>query len=162
MLKCLLLRGESRARSSFLTSFADQSLKQRDAVLNGLGLITLRRGDTYAREFKLAIDSVARPELYNAKDLQALQALSWEVFYTDLICRNLERGEFGSLLSMLTDLFNMDNPLEFAVRNIALFNMLRKWEPHFVAMELIITILGSVRQKTDARTLYRQPPEVHG
>jgi hypothetical protein len=130
-------------------SFADQSLNQRDAVLDGLGLMALRGLPTYAREFQMALDTAAGSELYRAPELQRL---SWEVFYTNLICTQLASGEYRLLQLMLTELFNPGSPqFLFPVRNIALFNMLRKWEGYFYAMERLISILGSERQKTDMR-----------
>ena len=126
-------------------SFADQSLNQRDAVLDGIAQMGLRQRATNFREYKQALDSVAGSELYRALELQQL---SWEVFYTDRICTELGRGEYKLLLTTLADLFNDRNP-QFPIPNIALFNMLRRWERHFVAMEGIIELLGDVRQNAD-------------
>ncbi|MGN9784586.1 hypothetical protein ACTMTF_24340 [Nonomuraea sp. ZG12] len=128
-------------------SFADQALSQRDAVRDGLAHVALRHLPTHAREFRLALDSVAGPERYRAADLQAL---SWEVFYTDQICSELARGEYRLLQQSLPDLVN-PNPPQFPARNIALFNMLRRWDRHFVAMDRAIALLGSERQKADCR-----------
>jgi hypothetical protein len=134
-------------------SFADQCLSQRDAVRDGIALMALRtRATSNVREFRLAIDSAAGPELYRAADLQRL---SWDVFYTDLICTELARGEYRRLLQTLQDLVNPGPPqfpqFAFPVQNIALFNMLRRWENHFVAMERVISLVGTERQKADAR-----------
>jgi hypothetical protein len=128
-------------------SVADQSLNQRDAVLDGLALMALRGLPTFVGEFKLILDTAAGSELYRTAELQRL---SWEVFYTDLICTQLARGEYHLLQKTLTDLFN-DQQFPFPVRNVALFNMLRQWDRHFVAMERLISILGSERQKADVR-----------
>jgi hypothetical protein len=130
-------------------AFADQALGQRDALLDGIMLMALRNRPTSARELRLVIDHAAGAEQYRAADLQRL---SWEVFYTDLIGTQLARGEYRLLQQTLTDLFNPGTQQPpFPVRNIALFNMLRRWERHFVAMERATVILGTERQKADVR-----------
>ncbi|MFF4550781.1 hypothetical protein ACFY1J_42560 [Streptomyces sp. NPDC001406] len=130
-------------------SFADQCLipTQRDAVLNGIAVMALRLRDPHLREFKLALDSAAGPELYRGVHLQRL---SWDAFYTDRICSQLAVGEYRLLLSTLTDLVNPGNP-QFPVQNIALFNMLRRWDRHFLALERAIAIVGTQRQQADVR-----------
>jgi hypothetical protein len=130
-------------------SFAEQSLNQRDTVLDGIAHMALRELPTYAREFKLVLDRAAGSEQYRAPELQRL---SWEVFYTDLICTQLARGEYRLLQQTLIDLFNPGSQqFPFPERNVALFNMLRRWDRHFVAMERLISVLGSERQKADVR-----------
>ncbi|QYO66772.1 hypothetical protein [Leptolyngbya sp. 7M] len=120
-------------------SIADQSLNQRDAILGGIdimggiGHMALRQLPTYALEFRLILNTVAGPELYRVAELQRL---SWDVFYTDLICTQLARGEYRLLQERLKDLFttNINNPqFQFPVQNIALYNVLRRWDRYFVA-----------------------------
>jgi hypothetical protein len=130
-------------------AFAEQALNQKNALLDGIMLMALRNRATGLRELRLAIDRAAGPEQYRATELQRL---SWEVFYTEQIGAQLARGEYKLLQQTLTDLFNATfAPPAFSVRNIALFNMLRRWDRAFVAMERAINILGSERQKADVR-----------
>jgi hypothetical protein len=111
--------------------------------------MALRGLPPFVGEFKLILDTAAGSELYRTAELQRL---SWEVFYTDLICAQLARGEYRLLQQTLTDLFNPGSQqFPFPVRNVALFNMLRRWDRHFVAMERLISVLGSERQKADVR-----------
>ncbi|TDU80682.1 hypothetical protein EDD91_7594 [Streptomyces sp. KS 21] len=113
--------------------------------------MALRGRQSGVREYRLALDSSPGPERYRAADVQQL---SYEVFYTDLICGQLSQGEYDLLLQTLPDLVNPGTvpPFQFPVQNIALFNVLRKFENEFFAMERVIRLVGTQRQKTDALT----------
>ena len=131
-------------------SLADQALRQRDAVLEGLAQMELRRpGRAGAAEFRLALDNAAGPEGYRAADLQAL---SFDLLYTDLICSQLAAGEYGLLLRTLPDLVRGPGAgFAFPVQNISLLDMLRRWDVLFNAMARVISVVGTERQKGDAR-----------
>ncbi|MGH3567958.1 MAG: hypothetical protein ACRDRH_18390 [Pseudonocardia sp.] len=130
-------------------SFADQCLSQVDAILDGLGNMALRSRPTFTRELRLAIDTAPGPEAYRAVHLQPL---SWQIFYTDLIGTFLAVGQYPRLVRMLDDLFNLGGPgFPAPVRNIALFNALRRWERHFEALRRAIEVLGTPEQAAAAQ-----------
>ncbi|MFJ9646470.1 hypothetical protein, partial [Streptomyces sp. NPDC101206] len=130
-------------------AFADQCLGQRDLVCRGIAHMSLRGRQNNIDEFRLALDSTPGTDLYRAADIQML---SWKAFYTARICEQLSRGEYRFLLQMLPDLVNPGGPqFPFPVRNIAFFDTLDGLRDEFAAMERVIEVVGSERQKSDAR-----------
>jgi hypothetical protein len=123
----------------------DDALTKRNALLNGVALMALRGQPTYIREFRGVLDFIQRTGQYRPNEL--LQ-LSWEVYYTEQICSQLERGEYRFLLGNLTDLVN---PALVTAQRIAFLDMLRRLDREFVAMEALINVIGSERQKDDVR-----------
>jgi hypothetical protein len=124
---------------------ANDALTKRDALLNGLALMALRGQPTYIRQFREVLDFIQTTGQHRPNEL--LQ-LSWEVYYTEQICSQLERGEYRLLLGNLIDLVN---PALVTAQRIAFLDMLRRLEREFVAMEALINAIGSERQKNDVR-----------
>jgi hypothetical protein len=126
-------------------ALADELLAKRDAILNGVAEMALRRLSPNAREFRVLLDSLAAQGAQRANELTSL---SWEVHYTNEICFELERGEFDRLLRTMPDM--VDPALPNAQR-VALFDMLRRWDAHFRAIEGAVNVVGSGHQRSDMR-----------
>lgn len=137
------------ARSPAVRSeFADRCLSQRDRILDDIAHMALRGQATFIIELRLILNAAATPALPQAA---ALTAFSWETFYTELICRQLEAGEYRLLLNTLPELFMNQLPNNPPARSAALFDMLRRWDRHFAAMQVLINVIGTQRQQFDMR-----------
>jgi len=126
---------------------ADDALNKRDVILNGVALMALRGKTTYVQLFRGVLDFIQSTRQHRPNEL--LQ-LSWEVFYTEQICTQLEQGEYRLLLRSLVDLVN---PALAPAQRIAFLHILSiRLEREFKAMQALINAIGSERQKNDMRT----------
>ena len=125
---------------------ANELVGKRDPLLDQMAIIALRGRRTLFRELKTVMDFlqtvVANPN--------PLQQLNWELFYTDFICTQLERGEVRALMQRLSDMLNVTLP-GGAVQRTAWFDMLRRWDREFMALDGLIKAVGNASQKTDMR-----------
>lgn len=126
-------------------ALTDEVVFGRIALLDGVAVRALRGLPTGVREFKAVIDFIQATQQHLAAELFQL---SWEVFYTDRICSQLQRGECSLLLKTLPELVD---PSFSAGRRFAFFDMLRRWEKEFLAFEALVNALGDERQKADMR-----------
>jgi hypothetical protein len=125
-------------------SLADEIAARRDALLDGVALTGLRGRPTLAREMRVVVDFLSGA----GHHVVPLTSLSWELQYTDLIVTQLARGEVGVLILRLSDLVNAQLP---AVQRGAWFDMLRRWEREFMAMDALVRVIGNTAQKADMR-----------
>ncbi|HEV2856584.1 MAG TPA: hypothetical protein VHC97_27605 [Thermoanaerobaculia bacterium] len=126
-------------------AFAQRLFDLRDDILDSMSLRVVRGLDTFVRELRVVIDRTAA---LGDRRRGELAALSWEVFYTDRIGSQIEASEYSLLLITLPDMLDGSLPLE---RRQALFDMLRRWERTFAALQEIVNTVGSSRQQGDMR-----------
>jgi hypothetical protein len=125
---------------------ANELVALRDPLLNGAMLTALRGRPTLVRELRVVVDVLSAA----GHSPNQLTPLSWELQYTDMIGTQLARGEVRVLIQRLPDLVNAQVPGGAVQRN-ALFDMLRRWDREFVALDELVKVLGSASQKTDMR-----------
>lgn len=136
--------------------FAQLSTKGIEALLNKLWNarqltldkvceMALRSFPTHAREFKRVLDRIRTLTNFRHDELDQL---GWEVHYTDLICRQMERAEVHLILQTLPELVDLGLP---ARRRVAFFEMLRRYSPEITAMEKVVSVIGSTAQKGDMK-----------
>ena len=132
-------------------ALAGELVNRRHRLLNDVALMALRKLPTHIFEFRVLVDSI-QSFVQNTGQLQPadqLLQLSWELFYTERICRQLARGEVGPLLDILPHLVNPD-PVEYPViRRVACYEMLRRWASEFEAMDEIVKVVGNANQQRD-------------
>lgn len=140
--------------SSFSTSTAralvDELLQKRLEILEGIEKIVLRDKSTHIIVFRALIDNVLIPITNYQAPL--LTQLSWETHYEELIGSQLESIEYVLLLTTLPELVDATLP---QIRRQALFDILRRWDAAFQAMEDTVDAVGDVRQKADMRAFMR-------
>lgn len=117
----------------------------RQLTLDKVCEMALRSFPTHAREFKQVLDRIRT--LTNVRR-DELDQLGWEVHYTDLICRQMERAEVHLILQTLPELVDPDLPSR---RRVAFFEMLRRYSPEITAMEKVVNVVGSTAQKGDMK-----------
>lgn len=127
------------------TEFSNRCWSQRDRILAETQQRALRGQATFVREFRMILDAQPPAPTPN------IVRLSWEVFYTERICALLEQGEFRLLLDTLPELFLVQLPNNPPARSNALFDMLRRWDRLFGAMEVLINSIGSPQQRSNMR-----------
>jgi len=125
---------------------ADELVALREPLLDGVAITGLRSRPTLVTELRVVVDFL-RGAGHNPNPLTQL---SWELFYTDMIVTQLARGEVRVLIQRLPDLVNAQLPGGGVQRN-AWFDMLRRWDREFVALDELVKVLGSAGQKNDMR-----------
>ena len=120
----------------------DDWIPSRLEILAAIGSMALRDRDTYARELRVVLNDAVGLGSRRANDLQRL---SWDVFYTELICSQLARGEVRAIAVRLPD---MVDPALPAVQRTLLFDMLKMWMETLKAAEQVVDVVGQPSQQT--------------
>ena len=122
-------------------AFIDEMLSQEDILLDQVAVFALRNVRTHVLEFGWLLTALAGAVPDRAADLQRM---GWRLFYTDGICVSIQRRAFDQLFPMLPDMVDPGIPL---VQRTALFDMLRRWEDRFRAIEDTVNLLGTGEQQ---------------
>jgi hypothetical protein len=124
---------------------ADEVVRTRGSVTESVGSMSLRGLASDVREFRVLIDFIQSTGLHHPPQLAQV---SWELFYAERICSQLARGEVRLLFGTLPEMLDAALP---AVRRVAHYDMMRRWDREFVAFEEIVKAIGSSRQQSDMR-----------
>lgn len=127
---------------------AQEIVDGRDAILDGLANLTMRGLPTNAGALRVLMDHLVSLDGSSSPDVDAL---SWAVHYTDLICRALARQDVQPIVLALPD---MVDPTFSDARRTALLDMLARWERFIVALDSALQLVGEAHQ-LQAMTSFR-------